>query len=539
MQCQLDILSRLRTPGAVREALTKLPPTLDKTYEGLLQRIDGEEDKILAREILEIVTFTFRPLRLQEVCEMLQIMPGLRALDESKCLADPVDILSICGSLLTYQKDSGLVALAHHSVKAYLTSDLQGENAYFQLIPYQAHKNLAIKCLTYLSFDAFSSGPCPSTATLRDRHLHFRLLKYAAQRWAFHVRALDSLDDSLWSAMKDFLFSADVGRGNFHAWVQLLIPSASSSKISQTPPLYYAASFGLTEVVQYLLDAGADIEIHGGRCDATPLNIASYRGHYDVAKLLLSRGADPHAVDQDRQWSAIDWARFNNHKRVFELLISYEDGTGENTLSDRKAAAADLALRRQRRRSLDTRTVAVTHTTFAPLWTRGRESRRLYWSLVILAESNSQHPSGIAITHFARQYLQLHNLSMMDGKIVYSEAIVGRGISAYIEPETSEPRGYGVMIGTRDLFNAKAVQLPADVDKQIDRFPSRISDSTNTKQHSLVFVAIDDEYAGYIALADEHISGGYSMEKSLSTLNDKNAIPTGPEGEEKASPQER
>ena len=537
MKCQLDILSRLRTPGAVREALTKLPPTLDKTYEGLLQRIDVEEDKILAREILEILTFSFRPLRLQEVCEMLQITPGLRALDESKCLADPVDILSICGSLLTYQKDSSFVALAHHSVKAYLTSELQGKNAYFRLIPYQAHKSLAIKCLTYLSFDAFSKGPCPSTATLQDRHLHFRLLKYAAHRWAFYVRALDSLDDSLWNAMKGFLFSADVGRGNFHAWVQLLIPSANSSEISQTPPLYYAASFGLTEVVQYLLDAGADTEIQGGRCGATPLNIASCRGHYDVAKLLLGRGADPHAVERDAQWSAIDWARFHSHKRILKLLTNYKDGTGDNTLPDRQVANADLTLRRQNRGSLGTRTVTVAHTTFAPPWTKSSESRRLWLSLVILAESNSQQRPAIAITKFARQCLQLHDLTLMNGAIVYSEAIADCGVSAKIAPETSEPRSHCVLIGTRDLFNAKALQLPADVDKEIDRLPRRISDSANAKQYSLVFVAIDEEYAGHIILADEHIASGNSMEKKLSTLNDKNTISTGLEGGEKANPQ--
>lgn len=198
----------IRTPGAVREALTKLPPTLDKTYEGLLQRIASDEDKALAREILEILAFTYRPLRLQEVSEMLQITSGLRTLDDSKCLADPLDTLSICGSLLTYQKDSGVVALAHHSVMTYLTSELHGRNAYFRLIPNQAHKNLAIKCLAYLSFDAFSDGPCPS-ASFRDRYSCFSLLGYAAHHWAFHVGALESLDDSLWQSVKDLLFSAD------------------------------------------------------------------------------------------------------------------------------------------------------------------------------------------------------------------------------------------------------------------------------------------------------------------------------------------
>ena len=539
VQCQLDILSRLRTPGAVREALTKLPPTLDKTYEGLLQRIDDDEDKSLAREILEILTFSFRPLRLQEVCEMLQITSGLRALDESKCLADPIDILSICGSLLTFQKESGLVALAHHSVKAYLTSELQGRNAYFRLIPSQAHKNLAIKCLNYLSFDAFSHGPCPSAATLQDRYLRFPLLGYAAQRWASHVRALDNLDDSLWKSIKEFLFSADEGRGNFHAWVQLLIPSASVGKISQTPPLYYAASFGLTEVVRYVLDAGADIEAHGGRGGATPINIASFRGHYDVVKLLLDRGADPHAVDRYTQWSAIQWAGFNNHKEVFKLLTNSGDGIEDIAPFDREAARADLISRRQRMGDLGAQTVTVARAVIAPLWA-GSERSHLWWDLVALAESQSDHPYGKAILTFVNLYKRLHNTAIVKSTVLNFEAIVGRGISVYVELQVSEPRIYSVLVGTRSLIDAKGVQVPAGIEKDIDRLLfSKASNSTDMKQYSLIFVAIDNEYAGCIALADERFAGHHSMKKTVLALEDRFITSTDLEGQEKGDSQER
>ena len=69
--CQLELLSRLRTPSAVIAALNSLPPTLDQTYERLLGCIDGEEDRRLAREILEMLAFSFGPLKLREIREML------------------------------------------------------------------------------------------------------------------------------------------------------------------------------------------------------------------------------------------------------------------------------------------------------------------------------------------------------------------------------------------------------------------------------------------------------------------------------------
>ena len=107
----------------------------------------------------------------------------------------------------------------------------------------------------------------------------------------------------------------------------------------------------------------------------------------------------------------------------------------------------------------------------------------------------------------------------MNSAIVYSKAIANHGVSANMGPDTSEPRSYSVLIGTRNLSNAKGVQLPADIYKEINRLPRRISDSAE-KQCSLVFVAVDNEYAGHTTSADEHIASGYSMEMNLSTLND-------------------
>ena len=498
MQCQLDTLSRLRTPGAVREALTKLPPTLDKTYESLLSRIGDDEDKVLAREILEILAFTFRPLRLAELCEFLQITPGLRVLDESKCLADPADILSICGSLLTYPKETGLVTLAHHSVRTYLMSDLQGKSEYFRLLPRKAHSNLATKCLTYLSFNAFAGGPCSSATGLQEYYQRFPLLEYAAQRWALHVGNLEPLDDSMWETLKDFLFSADKARGNFQAWVQLLIPNSNALQIARTPPLYYAASFGLTEVVQRLLDAGADIEAHGGRGGATPLNIASFRGHYDVAKLLLERGADPAAEDHYGLWSAIEWARYNGHISVVKLLTSPDNHTKDASPYHRVAARSELITRRQQLGDFGANNETLVRAAMSSSWDITTESRHLWWSLVALAESRSNNTTAEAILGFARQYMRLHNTEMAESSIRHIESMAGRGVSAYIEPDASDPpRTYNVLVGNRALLHAKGVQLPVDIDKP----PGPTTAAS--MQHLRVFVAIDGVYAGLLYLTDE------------------------------------
>lgn len=131
--CQLDLLYRLRTPGAIQRALISLPPNLDKSYKDILGRINGEEDGQLTQQILQIVAFNFRPLTLLGVCKILQIRSELRTFDETKRLNHPKDILDICGSLLTYDEEPEIITVAHYSVKTYLMSDLRDDDAYFQL----------------------------------------------------------------------------------------------------------------------------------------------------------------------------------------------------------------------------------------------------------------------------------------------------------------------------------------------------------------------------------------------------------------------
>ena len=491
MQCQLDTLSKLRTPGAVRKALENLPPTLDKTYEGLLDRIDNDEDRKLAREILEILCFSYRPLTLQEVCELLQVTPGLRELDESKCLADPKDVLSICGSLLNFQQHTGLVTPAHHSVKTYLTSNLQGKAGYFRLSESEADRAIATKCLTYLSFDAFSNGPRPNVSSLMEQYRRYPLLDYAGQRWTLHARNLKVLGDTLWTAMKDLLLSQDQGRGNFLAWVQMLLPAASIESIGRTPPLYYAASYGLTTVVQYLIEAGVDLEIHAGRCGATPINIASFRGHYDVVKLLLEHGANPKAVDYAPGWSAIQWARYNGHYRVYDLLV--DSTSGEKEPFDRQTARSELRSRLERPVESG---VVVAKAELEPSWPSW-----LWWTLVGLAESAAHHPFGIAIHQAAKYQLDIGSDQTIGGMITNLEDIHGQGVRAHIEidGQLSHPP-YSVIIGSQIYLETQG----------IERSENLVTDTTFRQTEDLkkpafrrlahVCVAIDGAFAGIIYL---------------------------------------
>ena len=64
-------------------------------------------------------------------------------------------------------------------------------------------------------------------------------------------------------------------------------------------PLHYAARQGHIETARLLLDDGANIDQPSGGDQSTPLLVAVINGNYDLAHMLLERGADPNLVSDD------------------------------------------------------------------------------------------------------------------------------------------------------------------------------------------------------------------------------------------------
>lgn len=91
-------------------------------------------------------------------------------------------------------------------------------------------------------------------------------------------------------------------------------------------PIIVAASDGLTEMVNLLLDRGANIEARDKNGytalmrAVTQYDLASRsNGHYETAKLLLDRGADPSASNNSGE-TALMLAKYNSSPQIIGLL---------------------------------------------------------------------------------------------------------------------------------------------------------------------------------------------------------------------------
>lgn len=98
---------------------------------------------------------------------------------------------------------------------------------------------------------------------------------------------------------------------------------------------FAAARRGDVAAVKAFLDKGGDVNTKN-QYGATALSYAADKGHTELVRLLLERGADPNVRDTFYGASPMSWAAPNGHLEIVRLLI--EKGATD------KSAALNLAI---------------------------------------------------------------------------------------------------------------------------------------------------------------------------------------------------
>ena len=118
MQCQLDVLERLRTAKDIRDALHTLPNGLFETYQRILEEINaaGEGETRIARAALTWVLGSVRQVTLKELARVITAVPERYTFDPDLEVSEPEEILDVCKGLLHMNAEEK-VALSHFTVK--------------------------------------------------------------------------------------------------------------------------------------------------------------------------------------------------------------------------------------------------------------------------------------------------------------------------------------------------------------------------------------------------------------------------------------
>jgi ankyrin repeat protein len=100
----------------------------------------------------------------------------------------------------------------------------------------------------------------------------------------------------------------------------LVILVVASVAQTQNDEFFAAARKGDAAAVKAFLDKGTDVNART-QYGATALSYASDKGHVEVVKLLLERGADPDVKDTFYGATPMSWAAPKGHVEIVRLLI--------------------------------------------------------------------------------------------------------------------------------------------------------------------------------------------------------------------------
>jgi ankyrin repeat protein len=321
--CQLDALKRCRNRASLRKSLSTLPATLDDTYARILCSIHDDDIEYAVR-ILRWLAFSERPLQLSEISEAIAIDADRDpAFDPEEVLEEPLDALDICSSLVTVRKDEirgDILILAHYSVKEFLTSKrcLSGSAVNFYMDPMSSNSILARSCVSYLL--RFQEPEWLVDMTIED----VKFFSYTAEFWASHAKREYCQTESLQNLIMNLFSEHNYA---YYIWVRLWdldltvpFPLLDQDRATIPSPLYYASWLGLTNVVEELLNNGAEVNTKCGYY-SNPLQAASVKNSEAVVDLLLRRGANVDLLGGHFN-SALQAASAAGNIKVVRLLLS-------------------------------------------------------------------------------------------------------------------------------------------------------------------------------------------------------------------------
>jgi ankyrin repeat protein len=341
--CQLETLRHAVQPDVIG-ILERLPKTLDETYGRLLRNIN-ENNGRHARHLLHCLAVSVRPLRVEELAEILTFdfdaaegrIPEYRP--DRRPNNQEAAILSICSSLITIVDNRGfrVVQFSHLSVKEFLTSNqsTREDNSLYRILPTRAHTILAQVCLGFL----LHPKDCNDDESVKGSPL----AEYAAQHWVTHAQ-FEDVATRVTDGIESLL---DPEKPHFSAWLSLFDPDGESSGRlpSEIPsPLYYLVLCGFHDLVRHVAIKHPEHVNAVGSFYGFPLDAALYRNNFQVAELLLKHGGRVDVRDERNQTALHKTIDRRDQVAIDRVQFLLDNGADVNAQRDDLRTPLHLAL---------------------------------------------------------------------------------------------------------------------------------------------------------------------------------------------------
>ncbi|KAL4919657.1 hypothetical protein BDW62DRAFT_199672 [Aspergillus aurantiobrunneus] len=320
------LIKTLNDDADVAAALEHLPPTLERTFEGMYSRIHsyGCHGKAIAMRVFSWLVSSQQPLSESE------LMAAVHSPQNEPAEQDHYDtktILDLCCNFVALDDDSRCFFFVHASVREYLQSLPEYS---LSMVNFTAAK----RCLELFIFDQDDSPDSP-----------FR--QHAICNWAHHYsKVTDTIVKPELEALLTKFVSAEE-RANFQLWLEDVKDLVESKKPNATQvkelntllnkkesPIFLACVYGIPLILETVeadtVRVRATIDwdaknAHGtpmfyvsasqGRCDWG----AAFYGHEGTVRMLIENKTDLSAPGKFT--GVLDAAMEGGHEPVIQLLL--------------------------------------------------------------------------------------------------------------------------------------------------------------------------------------------------------------------------
>ncbi|RYP60125.1 hypothetical protein DL771_010613 [Monosporascus sp. 5C6A] len=310
----VDILNKEFLRGrnfAVKKRLEEIPAKLSELFKDILTR-DNENmaDLLLC---IQWILYAKYPLKREEfyfaVVSGLEPEQAMVEWNPEYVTTDAINLFVLSSSKglaeITRSKDH-TVQFIHESVRDFLIKDNGLHDLWPDLaedFPSMSHDRLKQCCYNYMQTDiskyvAFDKTlPTASSDKAKDLRRSiagkFPFLQYATRNVLYHAdlaAAGLSQDEFLKTFSLEALLQLEHRPSKDNITGRLEYGRDFAARKGQTP-LSWAAENGHMEIVQLLLDKGAELDSKDETYGRTPFSWAAANGHMEIVQLLLDKGA--------------------------------------------------------------------------------------------------------------------------------------------------------------------------------------------------------------------------------------------------------
>jgi ankyrin repeat protein len=281
----------------------------------VLRSIPDEQREDVIR-LLQLLVYSNEPLNLEEAVDAIAVNCTTKPYFEPKYRTPiPSEIIISCASLVMIERADEIIEngyyrevlqITHFSVQQYLKSEHVDAGWKHNLVEEHAMVSNAKLCLAYCFDLRRFGGNYDGLDEVDDDDEYLEAMPFtntAARQWTQYAMQVKTHDNELHTMIQDFLTSDELEGARFN-WLRLkdteehLVPDRrwDGEWFRESPeklvPLTIASACGLYHFVESLLLCGTD---PNDFCPVwgSALYAASYRGYYDVVRLLLNHGAKP------------------------------------------------------------------------------------------------------------------------------------------------------------------------------------------------------------------------------------------------------